>query len=160
MTKPDRIDNFLAMQSTRTDSWRSVHTAAKDWAAGTGSKAKTEAALAEIAVIEEFHAFPGVRLMNRLRDKLAAGEAAVVADLVRQYADAILTGRYTQMSEADGSAEGGDALPEVLAIGYRRARHAQAVFRGLMGKPATPSTVARDLRGTSPASPRRRCLHL
>ena len=114
MTKPDRIDNFLAMQSTRTDSWRGVHTAAKDWAAGTGSKAKTEAALAEIAVIEEFHAFPGVRLMNRLRDKLAAGEAAVVADLVRQYADAILTGRYTQMSEADGSAEGGDALPEVL----------------------------------------------
>ena len=89
-------------------------TAAKDWAAGTGSKAATEAALAEIAVIEEFHAFPGVRLMNRLRDKLAAGEAAVVADLVRQYADAILTGRYTQMSEADGSAEGGDALPEVL----------------------------------------------
>ena len=104
MTKPDRIDNFLAMHSTRTDSWRSVHSAAKDWAAGSGSKAATEAALAEIAVIEEFHAFPGIRLMNRLRDRLAAGEAAVVADLVRQYADAILTGRYTQMSEADGSA--------------------------------------------------------
>ena len=39
MTKPDRIDNFLAMHSTRTDSWRSVHSAAKDWAAGSGSNA-------------------------------------------------------------------------------------------------------------------------
>ncbi len=114
MPKPDRIDNFFAMHSARTDSWRNVLSAAQEWAAGDGSKSATEAALSEIAVIEEFHAFPGVRLMNRLRDKLAAGEAAVVADLVRQYADAILTGRYTQMSEGDGGGEAGDALPEVL----------------------------------------------
>jgi arginine decarboxylase len=127
------------MHSTRTDSWRSVHSAAKDWAAGSGSKAATEAALAEIAVIEEFHAFPGIRLMNRLRDRLAAGEAAVVADLVRQYADAILTGRYTQMSEADGSAEGSDALPEVLpsVIAGRDTR--RPYFEVLLVSPQPPA---------------------
>ncbi|MCA3457703.1 MAG: decarboxylase [Rhodobacter sp.] len=139
MTKPDRIDNFLAMHSTRTDSWRNVHSAARSWAAGSGSKAATEAALAEIAVIEEFHAFPGIRLMNRLRDRLAAGEAAVVADLVRQYADAILTGRYTQLTEADGSAEGSDALPEVLpsVIAGRDTR--RPYFEVLLVSPQPPA---------------------
>ena len=139
MTKPDRIDNFLAMHSTRTDSWRNVHSAARSWAAGSGSKAATEAALAEIAVIEEFHAFPGIRLMNRLRDRLAAGDAAVVADLVRQYADAILTGRYTQLTEADGSAEGSDALPEVLpsVIAGRDTR--RPYFEVLLVSPQPPA---------------------
>jgi len=128
---------------------RNVHSAAKGWAAGSGSKAATEAALAEIAVIEEFHAFPGIRLMNRLRDRLAAGEAAVVADLVRQYADAILTGRYTQLTEADGSAEGSDALPEVLpsVIAGRDTR--RPYFEVLLVSPQPPSrwpTICAELR--------------
>ena len=139
MPKTDRIDNFFAMHSARTDSWRNLLSCARDWAAGSGSKAKTEEALAEIAVIEEFHAFPGVRLMNRLRDKLAAGEAAVVADLVRQYADAILTGTFTQMSESDGSAEGSDALPELLPSVIAGRDVHRPYFEVLLVSPQPPS---------------------
>lgn len=139
MPKTDRIDSFFAMHSARSDHWRNVLTAAEGWAAGHGSKTATEDALAEISVIEEFHAFPGPRLMNRLRDKLAAGEAAIVANLVRQFADAILTGRYTQMSEADGSAEGSDALPELLpSVIAGRDTH-RPYFEVLLVSPQPPS---------------------
>jgi arginine decarboxylase len=54
MAKTDRIDTFFAMQSARSDHWRSVLTAAEGWAAGHGSKSATEAALAEIAVLPAF----------------------------------------------------------------------------------------------------------
>jgi arginine decarboxylase len=139
MPKTDQIDSFFAMHSARSDHWRNVLTAADEWAAGHSSKTATEDALAEIAVIEEFHAFPGGRLMNRLRDKLAAGEAAIVANLVRQYGDAILTGRYTQMSEADGSSEGGDALPELLpSVIAGRDTH-RPYFEVLLVSPQPPS---------------------
>jgi arginine decarboxylase len=139
MPKSDRIDNFFAMHSARTDSWRSLLYCARDWASGSGSKAKTEDALADIAVIEEFHAFPGVRLMNRLREKLAAGEAAVVADLVRQYADAILTGTFTQMSESDGSTDGSDALPELLPSVIAGRDVHRPYFEVLLVSPQPPS---------------------
>ena len=114
MPTTDRIDNFLAMQSSRTDSWRDFLTAAQDWASGSGTRAATEAALAEIAVIEEFHGFPGMRPMLRLREKIAAGDAAVTAELVRQYSDAILTGSFTRLAEAEASSDGGDSLPDIL----------------------------------------------
>jgi arginine decarboxylase len=114
MPATDRIDNFLAMQSSRTDSWRDFLTAAQDWASGSGTKAATEASLAEIAVIEEFHGFPGIRLMHRLRDRIAAGDAAVTAELVRQYSDAILTGSFTRLAETEASSDGGDSLPDIL----------------------------------------------
>ena len=67
------------MHAARADQWREVLTAAEKWAAGTGSRAQVEAELGDIAVIEEFHAYPGMRMMARLRERIAAGDATAVA---------------------------------------------------------------------------------
>ena len=55
----ERIDAFFVLHSARADSWRNVENVASHWQAGTADKAQVKAALADIAVIEEFHAVPG-----------------------------------------------------------------------------------------------------
>ena len=55
--------------------WRDLVDAAKAWSDGSGDRAKFEAALSELAVTEEFHAYPGPHLMTALREKAAANDA-------------------------------------------------------------------------------------
>ena len=114
MPTSDRIDNFFAMHSARSDRWRDVLSAAQKWAAGQGQRADVEQSLAELTTIEEFHAYPGVRGMGQLREKIAAGDAAVVAELVRKISDAILTGVYAHQAESGEAGENGDILQDVL----------------------------------------------
>ena len=114
MPTSDRIDNFFAMHSARSDRWRDVLSAAQKWAAGQGKRAEVEQSLAELTTIEEFHAYPGVRGMGQLREKIAAGDAAVVAELVRKISDAILTGVYAHQAESGEAGENGDILQDVL----------------------------------------------
>lgn len=109
-----RIDAFNAMASGRSDLWRDALTAAQKWAAGNGNRTAVEESVANLAIIEEFHAYPGVRLMNHLHDKIAANDAAVVADLIRRFSDAILTGAYSSQSERGEAGEEGDILQDVL----------------------------------------------
>ena len=82
MTTTDRIDNFFAMQSARSDRWRDALTTARKWASGHASRADFEKSLAELTTVEEFHAYPGLRLMDQLREKIASGDAAAVAQMV------------------------------------------------------------------------------
>ena len=70
MADQDRIDSFFVMHSARADQWREVLTAAEAWAAGSGTRAKVEQELRDILLIEEFHAYPGMRLLARLRERL------------------------------------------------------------------------------------------
>ena len=114
MPTSDRIDNFFAMHSARSDRWRDVLSAAQKWATGQGKRAEVEQSLAELTTIEEFHAYPGVRGMGQLREKIAAGDAAVVAELVRKISDAILTGVYAHQAESGEAGENGDILQDVL----------------------------------------------
>ncbi|MGE0715794.1 MAG: decarboxylase [Alphaproteobacteria bacterium] len=103
MAKKGRIDQFFAMHSARADHWREALTAAESWAGGRGKRADVEAALAELGVVEEFHAFPGPRLMGVLGERIAADDAAGAAGLIRRISDAILTGSYrSQPGEWDG----------------------------------------------------------
>ncbi|WP_246737500.1 decarboxylase [Nordella sp. HKS 07] len=142
MATADRIDNFLAMQSARSDRWREVLTAAQQWASGQGSRAAVEDSLGDISVIEEFHAYPGVRLMSRLREKIAAGDAGATAELVSRFANAILTKAYSHQVETDQAGESGDALPELLpsVIAGRDAR--RPYFEVLLVTPQPPSRWA------------------
>jgi len=114
MSEHDRIDRFLVMHSARADQWREALTAAEQWAAGRGTAAKVADELRDVAVTEEFHAYPGVRLVGRLQERLSAGDAAAVAGMVRRIADTILTNSFAQ--QADGMEAGMDAddLPDVL----------------------------------------------
>ena len=58
-----RIDQFFSGPGARADDWRGLLEAAKAWTSGSSDRAKFEAKLSEIAISEEYHAYPGPRLM-------------------------------------------------------------------------------------------------
>lgn len=115
-----RIDSFFLMHSARADSWRMVHSLAEAWAAGTASRAEVKAALADVAVLEEFHAFPGPRVMRVLQQHLEADDAAGSAAIIRQISDAIVTGRDNADTLAQAMARGGndEDVPDILPGGF------------------------------------------
>ena len=114
MSEHDRIDRFLVMHAARADQWREALTAAEQWAAGHGTAAKVADELRDVSVMEEFHAYPGVRLVARLQERLAAGDAAAVAALVRRIADTILTNSFAQQTDGMEAGMDADDLPEFL----------------------------------------------
>lgn len=114
MADKNRIDRILMMHSARSDQWREVLTAAQLWAAGSGDRAKVVEELSDVSLIEEMHAYPGVRLMTRLRERIAAGEADAVVAMVRRISDAILTSAFAQQTDGDSGGDGDDGLPDVV----------------------------------------------
>src|SRR6478735_7677896 len=66
-----RIDQFFAGPGSRADNWRDLQDHAQAWANGTGSRADFENAFADMAALEEFHAYPGAHLLNALEDLAA-----------------------------------------------------------------------------------------
>src|SRR4051812_49607580 len=70
-----RIDQFISGPGGRADDWRDLVEAAKAWARA-GDRAKYDAPLADLSVIEEFHGYPGLQLMAALREAASAGDAA------------------------------------------------------------------------------------
>src|SRR3954467_11834758 len=114
---PDRrIDHYFA----RADRWRDLASVARQSVDGTVDRAVVDTAFAEIELQEEFHAFPGGRLMAALRERLAggAGTAQTFAALVRRISAAIVTRDYKHDAsewETDDSADApADLLPPTL----------------------------------------------
>ena len=70
-----RIDAFFATPAAREDRWRDLVDMAKAWAVGSGNRAAFEAALDEVATIEEFYGYPGPHLMSALRNRAEADDA-------------------------------------------------------------------------------------
>src|SRR4249919_3749480 len=87
-----RIDHFYA----RADRWRDLASIAARWAGGIADREAVETALAELSLQEEFHAFPGGRLMAALRDRLDIDRdsAQPFAALARRISAAVVTGDY------------------------------------------------------------------
>src|SRR3954451_21483468 len=87
-----RIDHFFA----RADRWRELASIARLWAGGGETRTVLDTAFARIAIHEEFHAFPGGRLMTALRERLAGDLASAqsFAALVRRVSGAIVTRDY------------------------------------------------------------------
>jgi arginine decarboxylase len=136
--EPRRIDHFYA----RADRWRELASIARRSASGTGNREALEAAFAEIELDEEFHAFPGGRLMAALRDRLDPGRfsAQSFATLVRRISAAIVTRDYKHDSsewETDDSGDiPADLLPPTLGEGSARRPYFEVLV-------VTPSPMAR-----------------
>ena len=139
MANKDRIDRFLVMHAARADQWREVLTAAQQWAAESGTRAKVEDELSDISIIEELHAYPGVRLMGRLRERIASGEADAVVAMVRRIADAILTSAFAQQTDGDSAGDGDDGLPDVLPSVITGREHHRPYFEVLLVTPQPQS---------------------
>lgn len=90
----ERIDRLFSMPAARADRWRRLSAAAKAWANGKGDQTDTQKYFDELAVFEEYHAFPGMVLMQSLARAIAAGNAALAAETAARVSSAILTKSY------------------------------------------------------------------
>src|SRR6478609_4276011 len=101
-----RIDHFYA----RADRWRDLVNLARSWANGHCDREVVAAAFDGLAIQEEFHAFPGQRLIAALRDKLYSDKdsAASFAAIAHRVSAAIVTRDYKHDAsewETDDSAD-------------------------------------------------------
>ena len=143
------IDRFFAGPGARADQWRNLVELAEGWAGGTKANgAKVAAALGEMTATEEFHAYPGLRLLGTLREHVAANDAAATAQLARRITRNLLTRSFRQHAGGLGGRRGQRGRGGRAAAGtWRRGRtRPSALFRGLdrHRRAAKPLGRARD----------------
>ena len=114
-----QIDQFFAGPGARADDWRSLVEAAKSWNAGQGDRAKFEELLSQLSVLEEFHAYPGSRMMAALRDRASSNDAAGALALAMRITQALLTRSFRQHAgDWDIQGDGDTEMPDLLPPGF------------------------------------------
>src|ERR1700751_2431512 len=114
-----RIDQFFSGPGARADDWRSLVETAKSWSAGSTDRASFEELLSQMAIIEEFHAYPGSRLMAELRERAAAGDAAGGRALAMRISLALNTRSCRQHAgDWDVRPDAETEMPELLPPGF------------------------------------------
>jgi arginine/lysine/ornithine decarboxylase len=133
------IDRFFAGPGARGDQWRNLVELAEAWSNESSGRTKVENALAELAATEEFHAYPGHRLMEALRDHVTANDAHATALLARRITRALLTRSFRQNASDWETEEDGDGMPaDVLPPALGRTESSRPYFEILIvtGAPA------------------------
>ena len=122
-TTDTRIDAFFVLHAARADRWRAAADVADQWANGTSNRAAVKAALADLVIMEGFHAVPGAGIMRALDQRIESDDAAGTARAVRRISEAILMNADTANTlERVDEGDGGDAVdfvPSVLGGGER-----------------------------------------
>ncbi|MEP9375891.1 decarboxylase [Aquabacter sp. CN5-332] len=124
-----RIDQFLVLHSARADRWRMVHSAAESWVAGDADRADVKAALADVALMEEFHAYPGPQAMRVLQQHIASDDATGAAAIIRQISEAIITAR--ENADTLAHAGSGEEMPELLPGAFAAEERGRPSFETL-----------------------------
>jgi arginine decarboxylase len=135
-----RIDQFFSGPGARADDWRFLVDAAKAWSDGSGDRNDFDALLAPLAVTEEFHGYPGVRLMTALRESAASGDASGTAALASKMLQALQTRSFRQhAADWDVHDDGEGGLPDLLppALGRTDAHRPYFEILIVTGVPAT-----------------------
>src|SRR5258705_11065413 len=121
------LDHFFSSSAARLDRWRELNAKAQAWAAAAragkpgAARAAVEAALAEVRPLEDFFAFPGLRLMNSLAERIAGDDALGTGRMLRRMSGSLLSGSYrndTGEGETADDAGGGLADRAPLAPGH------------------------------------------
>jgi arginine decarboxylase len=114
-----RIDRFFSGPGARADEWRAVVEAAKAWSTGAADRASFEQQLSELAISEEYHAYPGPRLMAALKERSAAGDAAGALALAMRFTHALQTRSFRQHAgDWDVHADTDTETPDLLPPGF------------------------------------------
>ena len=135
-----RIDQFFSGPGARADDWRGLLEAAKAWVGGSGDRTKFEQKLAQIAITEEYHAYPGPRLIAVLKERTSAGDAAGVVALIMRIAQALITRSFRQHAgDWDVHADADTETPDLLPPGFGDTTIRRPYFETLVvtGLPAT-----------------------
>lgn len=123
------LSDFFAASERRGDGWAKLDVTARAWAAAalrgqpTASLAAEAASLLEaLGALEAFFAYPGLRLMALLRERIAAGDAGVAARLAREIAAALASNAYRHDAaawdpETEAEISTVDFIPAALAAG-------------------------------------------
>ena len=99
-TTAPRLDHFFSAVAARLDLWRDVSRAAQAWAAtpasrgDAGLQAACNEALTALLPMEAFQAYPGGRLLNAIKERVAAGDALGTARLVQRVSSALMSRSY------------------------------------------------------------------
>ena len=127
-----RIDQFFSGPGGRGDDWRDLVEAAKAWAQG-GDRANYDAVLADIAVTEEFHGYPGLYLMAALKEAATSGDAAASLLLSTRIAQALTTKSFRQhASDWNVNDEAEGDVPDLLPPAFGRKEAHRPYFETLI----------------------------
>ncbi len=141
-TKTDgrRIDQFFSGPGARADEWRRLVDAAKAWAGGSADRASFEAPLSQLAITEQYHGYPGPRLMAGLKERAAADDAAGSLALAMRITQSLQTRSFRQHGgdwdvHADNEAE----IPDLVPPGFGETTARRPYFETLVvtGVPAS-----------------------
>ena len=118
-----QLDHFFSTSAARLDRWRQLNAKAQAWAAeaqtgkSRSGRAAVEAALAEVRGLEDFFAFPGLRLMNALAERIASDDALGTGRLVRRLSGALLSGSYrNDAGEWESSDDNAGSVPDRVPL--------------------------------------------
>jgi len=144
------VDNIFASSSARFDRWRELNAKAQTWSAGAragnarAGRAAVEVALASVRPLEDFFAYPGLRLMKTLTDRIGADDALGVARLVRRVSGSLLSGSYRyENGQWDSSEDESEALPERLGQNFEGGETRRPYFESLFVTPTPAGSVAK-----------------
>jgi arginine decarboxylase len=140
------LKDFFSAAEARTDRWRQLSAAARAWHAAVARGQSDEALhaeagrlLAEVAVLEDYWAYPGPRLMATLAEALRERDAATFARAGQKISAALLTGAYRHDTAAwDPLEEREGRLPEVLPPDVQPGEAAKPYFEVLVVTPNDP----------------------
>ena len=112
-----RIDHFFSAVAARLDLWRDLSRAAQAWAASPASRgdaglqAACNEALTALLPLEDFQAYPGARVLNAIKERVAGGDALGTARLVQRVSSALMSRSY-RSDAGEWEAEDDAAAPE------------------------------------------------
>ena len=158
------LDHFFSSSAARLDRWRELNAKAQAWAADArggkpgGARAAVEAALAEVRPLEDFFAFPGLRLMKTLAERIASDDALGTGRLVRRMSGALLSGSYRNDSgEWESSDDSAGSVPDRMPLVPAAARRAGRISKPCSSRRRRPPTFRRSpTRSAACAAPRTR----
>jgi arginine/lysine/ornithine decarboxylase len=143
---PMDLKDFFSAAEARTDRWRQMSAAGRAWQAAVARGQSDEALqadvcrlLADVAVLEDYWAYPGSRIMATVGEALKERDAAVFARIVQKVSAALLTGAYRHDTAAwDPLEEREGRLPEVLPPDLQPGEPAKPYFEVLVVTPNDP----------------------
>jgi len=151
------LADLFTAGARRSDGWAKLAMAARAWAADghRGQAVETlaaeaTAALHAIAPLEDFFAYPGLRLMNLLREHVAAGDAAAVARLASTINAALASDAYRHDAAVwepgeEAQITAADFLPPSIAPGEAHRPYLE-VLSVTPADPARWERARQDLR--------------
>jgi arginine decarboxylase len=145
-----RVDRFFALPELRVDAWVDLGRAARRWAdepSDEAAAASVAGALEALRPLEHFHAYPGMRLLQTLEERVAAKDAHGTGRLVRRISSALANHAYRR-DAAEWTPEESAPLPTAVTPTATE-NHARPYFEVLVVAPeggARAATICDQMR--------------